>query len=51
MTREQMHDRVLQASRRRRALLVRVLRALERGDMALEQRTQLAAEIRQETDE
>ncbi len=51
VTSEQMRDRLLGQSRRRRELLVRVLRALERNDLDLEQRAKLAEAIREEVDE
>lgn len=50
-TRAAMVERVVARSRRRRSLLVRILRALERGDLTLERRSQLAAEIRAEVTE
>jgi hypothetical protein len=51
MTREDMHKRLLGVCRRRRELLVRVLRALERGELDLDQRARLAAAIREEVNE
>lgn len=46
-----MLDRTVHTARRRRALLLRVLRALERGDLDLQARALLAAAIRDEVRE